>query len=288
VPYSWRDDNIVTSSSRLSSRRAAINSEARVQMLEINPAYWLAMREAGKRVWLYIMAGLILISLILLIFNAAFDYLPALLGFFWLLNLIFKMRVATQSCHCFAEARRNNALEMLLVTPLNVEQIIQGQILALQRLFLTPLITILALEIGAIVSVLAFQFSASNPSGLRRDDDNITEFIILFVGGSGYLVFFAMDIFAVISAGMWFGLSSKTESQAITKTILYALVLPLFCSILFCYGLPLVIGIPIFWIAWGGQKVRREFRQLAAQRFLPGPANAGWLPGAGNQTATNK
>ena len=62
--------------------------------------------------------------------------------------------MAAQACHCLAEARRNNALEMLLATPLTVDQIIRGQILALKRIFLVPIIVILALEIAGPIGGL--------------------------------------------------------------------------------------------------------------------------------------
>ena len=87
---------------------------------------------------------------------------------------------------------------------------------------------------------------------------------------------------AVTWAGMWFGLSSKKEGQAATKTILLVLVLPL-CSLFFsCFGAPFFIGIPIFWIVWANRKLYAELRSLAAQRYTVSQADSGWLPIAGS------
>jgi fructose-specific phosphotransferase system IIC component len=96
--------------------------------------------------------------------------------------------------------------------------------------------------------------------------------------GTAYLAVFVLDMFAVTWGGMWFGLSSKKESQAATKTILIVLLAPLLASMFSCLGLPVIIGWPIFWIAWARSELRAKFRELAAQRYFGKAAGSGWLP----------
>ncbi len=284
APRCWQDEQILARSSRWWRRRHSAPSNdlqritRRAQMLDINPAFWLARRNSGPRLLLSIGIAVAAGGAAVFAFVSDADAMPMFLGMCLLLNFILKLRVAAQACHCLAEARRNNALEMLLATPLSVERIIQGQLLALKRMFLVPIITILALEVIGLLagSVSAARAAAAHGNTVVENAFFTTVAIGLVIV---YLALFVLDIFAVIWAGMWFGLSSKRESQAVTKTILIALVLPMVSGIFLCYGFPFVTGIPIFLIVWGGQKLRREFRNLAAQTYRPLQQDSNWLPG---------
>ncbi|MDB6121485.1 MAG: hypothetical protein JWQ71_478, partial [Pedosphaera sp.] len=171
-----------------------------------------------------------------------------------------------------AVARRNIALEMLLSTPLSVDQIIHGQILSLKRIFLLPVVTILSIEIAGLAGgiYLLQAGERGQPVG----------FSIFF--GILYLSIFLLDVATLTWTGMWFGLSSKNETTAIVKTILYVLVLPFMGSFFCWFGILFFIGWPIFWIVWSTQKLRAEFRTLAAHRYLFKPQESRWLPLPGN------
>jgi hypothetical protein len=234
-------------------------------MLAANPALWLAARHSGARVFLWGMTAVAVIGGLICFFAPEVTYL---LVVFAIINFLLKLRLAAQACHCFAEARRNNALEMLLATPLTVNEIIQGQILALQRTFLAPVIAIICVEAVAIFGKTAIDTGANGAFAM--------------ILCSMYFVLFLLDIVAVTWAGMWFGLTAKNETQAITRTILRVLILP-YASFIFCwFGMVLFIGIPIFWIGWCSSKLRTEFRAIAAQRYAPPQASAA---GTQNQPA---
>lgn len=231
-------------------------TQTRREMLAVNPALWLASRHSGARVFLWILTAVAAIGGSICVFSPEFVSLLVLFG---ILNFVLKVRLAYQACHCFAEARRNNALEMLLATPLTVSEIIQGQILALQRAFLGPVIAIICIEALAIFAKIAADSGA----------DGFAPGTFTMILGSMYLVLFLLDIVAVAWAGMWFGLSAKKETQAITRTILLVLILP-YASLAFCwFGMVFFVGIPIFWIGWCSSKLRTEFRNIAAQRYAP-------------------
>jgi hypothetical protein len=161
----------------------------------------------------------------------------------------------------------------LLATPLTVDQIIRGQILALKRIFLIPTCVILALEFAGPIGGVIVSMKEQESSDLL---------FAASVGGLILGVFFILDMVAVTWAGMWFGLSSKKEGQAATKTILLVLVLPMCSLLLSCFGAPFFIGIPIFWIIWANRKLYAELRTLAAQRYNVSQADSGWLPIAGS------
>jgi hypothetical protein len=275
----WTQEKFGEPSTRL--RRAHIGelrrrTILRNQMLEINPAFWLATRNPAHRLFLTILmlvAGANSVLLIYLI-SATISF-RNIEGFFVVvlaLNFILKSLVATQSCHCLAEARRNNALEMLLSTPLTVDQIIRGQIQALKRIFLVPIIIILALESAGPIGGLFTLWQQG-----RGEDESAYVIVGLLL-----LTFFFLDMVAVTWAGMWFGLSSIKENQAAVRTIFFVLIIPLFFAPLWCFGAPFFIGIPIFWIIYANRKLHAELRLVAAQRYTPARADSGWLPIAGS------
>lgn len=276
VPHCWRDEKFRSPGTRWWQRWTSTHSldaqgraAARTQMLETNPAFWLASHDAGQNgVMPLFIAVAAVLSLGMVIF---FDpYFWAFIACFWLLNFAIKMRVATQACHCLAEARRTNALEMLLVTPLTSEQLIYGQILAMQRRFTKPIIAILSLEAASMVIGFSFWQKSGN--------DAVPGLLIVSFGLLCYLALSALDIVALTWTGMVYGLSSRKESQAVAKTILIVLVAPLLCLLMFCYGTPFIIGIPLVCIFNNRVKLRHEFRKLAGQPYAP-PQDQRWLPG---------
>src|SRR5947208_4313436 len=59
------------------------------------------------------------------------------------LNLALKALFATEAGRQLAEDRKRGALELLLSTPLTIRDILRGQLLALKRQFLGPLVFVL-------------------------------------------------------------------------------------------------------------------------------------------------
>ena len=160
---------------------------------------------------------------------------------------------------------------MLLSTPLTVPEILHGQILALKRSFLLPVVITLTVEIvGCFGGLLVFGGASRGQTVLAVG--------LSFFGISVYLGTFVLDLLAVTWAGMWFGLSSRNETQATFKTILYVLVLPCFTAVFSCFGVPLFVASSVIWLLWARQKVRLEFRTLAGQRFDSSTAASGWWP----------
>jgi ABC-type Na+ efflux pump permease subunit len=186
-----------------------------------------------------------------------------------LLNFVIKMRVAAQACHCLAEARQNNALELLLSTPLTVEEIIIGQFRALRKIFLFPVMAIAIVE--AIVVV----------GGLATTGDTEGTMMTAFFFVPVYFCIFALDMIAVSWMGMCHALSCKKESQAVNKTIFIVLILPLFSAVTGCLAFLVILVWPIIWIAKGNSKLRGEFRKMAEERYSPPLATAVWAAADG-------
>jgi ABC-type Na+ efflux pump permease subunit len=252
------DDVVVPNRSRLrreGSRGEARRAELRTKLLEINPALWLASRNARWHpvVWIFVVAAAVGSSLCI---DAAEEGLVPLLVLFVALGFLSTIRVAAQAGHFLTEARRNSALEMLLCTPLRVEQIIRGQILALMSMFLLPIFLLVIIGLCAWIAEL----------GLIQEREAWGMAILCTPFA---LIVFILNVIAVSWAGMWFGLTSKNGTQAAFKTILYVMgpsILPL---LLLPFAFPLLILWPTICIVNAQEKVKRDFRRLVAERYKP-------------------
>jgi hypothetical protein len=243
-------------------------NDSREELLSRNPVLWLAVRGQGPTPLLNLFVVIAVAGAVAFTVSAEPDFLPVFVFCAVALNFIVKILLAEQATRFFAEARRENALEMLLGTPLTKEQIINGQVHALQRLFLVPVLIILLAEFGGGMAALfchAYIHSSS-----RQAASGSAEFIF---GSLIYLALFFADVAAVIWAGMYFGLTTKKPSQAATKTVLLVLVMPLGALILWCFGIGLFILIPIFWMAWGKSSLESRLRDLAGSRYALNPVD---------------
>ena len=238
------------------------------ELLNINPAQWLATRDSERGLFLWGMTAVAGIGCVTCLFSDQKAVMPIFFVVAWLINLGFKITAASQACHCLAEARRNNALEMLLVTPLNVEKMIQGQLDALFIAFRYPAVAIIFIELFAVL----LKVGRDAHSGSLDGDSLGTIFLVL------YLALSFVDVVAVTWAGMWFGLSSRNETRALTKTLLLVLVLPCAFLALYPIGVPFFIGTPIFWIVRSRNKLKAEFRNFASQLYTPPPGSSIWAP----------
>jgi hypothetical protein len=244
-----------------------MRADVRAEMLRVNPAFWLAGRSMG-RLFLWICLGVVVLSYAAVPFISGWPYPWAALAAPLVINFFVKMFMAWQACHCLAEARANQAMEMLLSTPLKAEKIVEGQILALKRAFGGPIAALLTAEmLGYYVLMII-----ASPNG-----DVLGAFIGLLLIGAFLAGIFGLDIMAVTWVGMWFGLASKNETQAVFKTILYVLVMPLFFLLFSCFSIPFLIAWPIVCTVLAREKLRSQFRRLATTRFSA-VTDSGWWP----------
>jgi len=170
--------------------------------------------------------------------------------------LALKALFGVQACRFFVEARRNGALELLLSTPLTAKQIIDGQWLALQRIFLWPVILILLAQLATSASQLFQHFATGNQIAPGWF---FNVFPIAFAFNPP--VKFVADLFAVGWFGMWLALYLKNPGTTTGLTLLYVLVLPAFVPIV-----PDVL-IDMILILVARKKLLGGFRELATRQF---------------------
>jgi hypothetical protein len=275
LPTAWQDrpSRLSENQSRNFSKargRAAKRAAWRRRLLKVNPFYWLAARSRFKPVGVWF--ALLFIGLWWVSVRAAFklnwaeDYFALVTAF--VLNSVFKLWIAIEVAQRLADDQKSGALELLLSTPLSVTDIVCGQLLALSRQFLLPLLLVMGLEVFA-VNVISQRSFQTGP-------------LVLSFGLHGLFLLCA-DVLAIIGVGIFFALTARNPNAASVATISRILVLP---SILFVAGAfmtllsgtvfalksfmllwfwlgittDLFFGLPAWW------QIVTRFRQLAVQR----------------------
>ncbi|MBI2925211.1 MAG: ABC transporter permease subunit [Verrucomicrobia bacterium] len=264
LPRRWQDDETPAVQERWRERwqhwangNPAQRAARRRRWLDENPVLWLAGRQGGQRLALWLLIGLAVVVWIGISGVGRWQALSSTwltgmaYGFSLVLTWGMKIGVAAQAAYAFAEARRSGAFELLLATPLTSQQIIRGHFGAARRIWLGPALAALALNLVVGLSAVAMPFTLG------------TVFVLLgSVAASAYgSVRLLCDLLAVFWVASWFGLRDGKANAATIKTILYSQVLP---GILIC--VPGVIPDLIF-IAWAHDRLRYGFRD-AVQKPL--------------------
>jgi hypothetical protein len=248
----------------------------RGKMFETNPVVWLAGWQSGSTVIVWLLVALSIICMFFYPLGTSLapasrgSALLAPFAVVLLTHYILKIFLAARASHCLAEARRNSTLELLLCTPLKVEDILRGQILSLKRKFLAPFLIVLVLEMIGVYWLLARTWGTSGPAG---------DFFGASLGIEVmFAIFFLVDMQSVAWTAIWFGLCSKNESAATFKTAAYVIVAPLFMLVLACAGMILFVLWPILAYYWARIQLQEHFRFLAGLRLASQGNITEWLP----------
>ncbi len=240
--------------------RAEKRRRHRARLLDRNPFLWHASRDRLKPwyVWLLLVSvGGTWAANHLDSRSPFFDddsFLPACA----ILNLFFKVWVASEACVRLMSDRQAGALELLLSTPLSTGEIIHGQWLALRRQFLCPAIVMLAVEYYGL------------------------HFRLPFLPIATAMLVFMLDIGAIGWVSLWLGLRAKNTAHALLIATALVLLFPAAVGViltvffdallgpgftlnatiyLWCaLGLVTDVGVGYF---WARTQLRRRFRQVA-------------------------
>jgi hypothetical protein len=209
--------------------------------------------------------------------NLMFDLLVSA-GVIFLVHLVFKIWAASEVCNRLIQDRRSGALELLLSTPLSEKAIAVGQTKALGRLFLYPIVFLIALEL-----ILLF-------GGLRGDNAN-TRTLRWWVYAISISTF-VLDLWALKWVGLWLSLTGKSMERVLIATLMRVLTLPWLVFVVLAGLLGTIAAMrgdldekTMVWLwgviavtlaVWFGANARRkflsQFRELASRRFESIPA----------------
>jgi hypothetical protein len=277
----WRERWLLWSHGDSSERLAFRN-----RLLDQNAFFWLAARSRLKPACVWAVLGLLACVWAWGVGKYHQEFLSpgAYLLTGLVLNLMLKAWVAAEAGRQLAEDRKLGALELLLSTPTTIHDILRGQLLALRRQFLAPLILVL-------VTIFVFMWAT-----LREPDtEDMRSFVrLLCIGG---MVMIVADLIALYWVGMWQALTAKNPNRTASASVARILILPplswamvvliavlasfrggqnyesyphMLLGLWFGLGIIADIGFSIA----ARRKLLAEFRLAAAQRYTP---RAGFL-----------
>jgi hypothetical protein len=257
----------------------------RQQALDVNAYYWMAGRARLKPAHVWIFLGLA---------AAWWIHGRIMAGAYWIdegiviatgaiVNSAFKLWITIEAGQRLGEDRRSGAFELLLATPLTVGDFLRGQILALRRQFLKPLLVVTVLE---VVLVMALK---------RRSSFNAADTLSCIAG----ICMLWADVVALTWVAMAAALTCKTQTQATSHAVVRILILPWGAFAAFMAGLDLLYLLDLTrWQPGGGfslglwfvlglatdllfglrawHTLRHNFRRLAVQSFLPDQTRSPW------------
>ncbi|MCI0747935.1 MAG: ABC transporter permease [Verrucomicrobia subdivision 3 bacterium] len=251
LPNSWHDIPVQRANREVGARNRLRREVARRRSMHQNPVVWLLARDRQNSWPVWLVVSVIVPALIasILMKGASFLAIPFIIGAV-VVHLLLAVFVAAQACFMIADTRSSGALDLLLTTPINSEQIIAGYLEALRRQFMGPLCTLAFLEYLVVLN-----FGGFNASG---DIDLLLIFLLLLALG-----IFAMDLLAVAWFGVWAGLTTKRPAHAVMKTIAYVLILPMLFA--WCLWPVMAIVKDAIFINYARNQLRLHFRSIVTE-----------------------
>jgi ABC-2 type transporter/Regulator of chromosome condensation (RCC1) repeat len=190
---------------------AAKRETFRKRLLDLNAFYWLAARPRLKTLHVWTFLGFMVAWWIFgwaMGWHFWFDPSVAVLTPL-LLNCTLKGWVTIEAGQHLAEARRAEAFELLLTTPLTPQEILHGQWLALRRQFFRPLLTVIGIELILM----------SRVSRLAGGSEAVATWL------AGIIMLLA-DVIALSWVAMATALTARSHHHAILRTVTRVLILP--------------------------------------------------------------
>jgi ABC-type transport system involved in multi-copper enzyme maturation permease subunit len=167
-------------------------------------------------------------------------------------TVVLGVGVVVHSALAVARAKTDGMLDLLAVAPMSDEEIVEGQIRGLKRLFFVP----------AGVVVVWFLTLTPWRRSFGHDAIEWASSILEWAISIYYVATLPLTLWAGAYSGIWMALKSKGPVMAVTRNAALAVVLP--------WILPVPAGLYLFVLGMmARQKVRTEFRALLAKRSQP-------------------
>jgi ABC-type transport system involved in multi-copper enzyme maturation permease subunit len=192
-----------------------IRKAFRRRLLGTNPFYWLASRERFKVALVWLSLGIGAMFWLAGLAHNPRDWLND--GIYictaLILHTIFKCWMAMEAPQRLGLDRRSGALELILSTPLRVDEILRGQWLALLRQFGAA---------ATLVCAVDFLFLGLGLKHTHIPDDR-QMWIAIWLAG---IFVFAFDLVTIPPVAMWLSLTGRKASRASTTSLVLVCCLP--------------------------------------------------------------
>ena len=229
----------------------------RTEMLDQNPALWLACRRRERTAFLWAALGLGAIWLTWIWFSekridSTIGLLASIVSH-WILKITF----AFAACRAISDEARNGAFELLFTTDLAPSRIIRGHLSGLAQSFGPPAAVVFAFDIlWASFGRTESLFSDVRSILWSRD-------IIL-----------AMDLITIAIYGLWLGFKIKRSGRAVVRTLMFVIVLPNIAWVFLLAGRFSMGPVLLIWFAIDAGLIflaahnLATLREKAAERFV--------------------
>ncbi len=284
VRNAWQDKADSASSLRWRQKwmlwaygNAVERSRFRQRLLDLNAYLWLAGRNRLKSAYVWLLLGTMLAIWLWLRFKYpnSMNDIPVYIFIGILSHSLLKLWLTSEACRTLFADRQSGTLELILSTPISVDEILHGQWLALQRQFAWPALTVLAADV--------VMFVAGNRSNSFAEGGQ--EWLLLFLAGT---LMFVADLLTLGWVSMWLAMVTRRVNRATGGAVFRVLVLPwlLFVGCMTALALldiegftPSLTFFIILWFAIGiatnaffftlaRTNLRHRFRSLATERFM--------------------
>jgi ABC-type transport system involved in multi-copper enzyme maturation permease subunit len=192
-------------------------SASRPKVHSQNPYSWLILR--GRRKWILGWFPLVLLivawsglGLWLSHQKTSVEWEPFFYSFIGITSVVFRILMALEAVVHFEGHRFDGSLEYLLsTTPLTTQEIVNGKLMVIKRLFLKPVATLLVLNSVILLGIMvAQQF---------RHPDNYAVVAAL-------IALLPLEMMTTAWIGMWRGMKSKKVRNASGETLLMIFGVP--------------------------------------------------------------
>ena len=223
VPRSWQEKGRRPRASRRSywwrygsaRRRLAL----RRKLLDRNPVLWLSCRERWQSVGMWAVSLIVAGVLAAFVVWKTHGYVWASWGpVSWLFVAGLYLWMASQAGRFYLEARRSGLIELLLVAPLAVGQVVQGHWRALARMFGPPVALLLLVEFVGGCLAFGTTWGAGMPGQWKR--------VAALITSAASTLSTAASLAALAWFGMWMGMTSRNASLVTLKSVLFVKVIP--------------------------------------------------------------
>jgi hypothetical protein len=225
----WRIQAAVRSGSEGGTKLVETRKPVRLPVVLGNPIYWLTESQfAGNKWWKRLLwAGFPLWVIFLVAacltrvggFPTAFVISLALL---YGLHQLLKLITAVETTRRFSEDRRNGALELLLVSPLKLNELIEGHVGSIWTQLRTAIRTLGLMNLLLMTAVIAF------PKAFDVENDRPAFCGMILVA----ILLLVLDLRALIWVGMWRAAVAKRHHRAVLMALLLVMSLPWFLAFL--------------------------------------------------------
>lgn len=269
----------------------------RRKFLEPNPVVWLSLRARWQTAALWLTAAVFLCC-----FGVLYFTVPNWVGPLWSqLNSVVVMGLylwlTFQACRFLSDARRSGVMELLLVTPLGSNDIVDGHWRGLLRSFGLPVLILVLLQVAAVLLAETSAVGVA-PTGIGFRGLPWIYAVAMAISSAVSLL---ANLVALAWVGLWMGLTSTNTAIATLKTLVFVQILPwiginiasalvaavvmfgssfragtvtatgsnavmiTFPAIYFGFTALLTLGKDAAWLIWARSRLGRSFREEATR-----------------------